>query len=66
MRTMNKKPLIRSLNATMDTKNEFPWWWVSPLSSASFLKGIFRHHIFHYFYNIGYNSMTLKILGRDR
>ena len=53
----------------------FPWCGVSPLSSASFLKGIFSHHIFiifnrevdrHlYLYNYAYNLTTLKTLGRD-
>tara|TARA_Y100000004_G_scaffold171286_1_gene207139 strand:- start:1434 stop:1631 length:198 start_codon:yes stop_codon:yes gene_type:complete len=62
---MSKKPLIRSMNATMEIE-KFPWWRVSPLSSASFLKGIFLHHIFNYFYNVGYNSVTLKCLGHDR
>jgi len=65
MRTMSKKPLIRSMNATMEIE-KFPWCRVSPLSSASFLKGIFLHHIFIKSYNHGYNSVTLKSLGRDR
>jgi len=59
--TLSKKPLIRSMNATMRLR--FQWWRVSPLSSASFLKGIFLHHIFkqeEYFYNLGYNTATLK------
>jgi len=60
---MSKKPLIRSMNATMEIK-KFPWCRVSPLSSASFLKGIFLHHIFIKAYNYGYNSVTLKSLGR--
>ena len=51
-------------------KGRIAWWWVSPLSSASFLKGIFRHHIFRedsklYFYKLGYYSAWLKCLGRD-
>ncbi len=63
--TTRKKPLIRSMNATMEIKR-FPWCGVSPLSSASFLKGIFSHHTFIKAYIFGYNSTTLKILGRDR
>tara|TARA_B100000287_G_scaffold343925_1_gene330989 strand:+ start:356 stop:562 length:207 start_codon:yes stop_codon:yes gene_type:complete len=62
---MSKKPLIRSLNGIMGTY-KFSWCRVSPLSSASFLKGIFLHHIFpQYFYNLGYNIATFKSLGRD-
>jgi len=62
---MNKKPLILGANATMEI-DRFPWCRVSPLSLPPFLREFSCTTSFHKAYIFGYNSTTLKILGRDR